>query len=240
MGDIKLTHDHQNREYVKKKAELEEMTRVTNVEFDKHMAKRSKIMALMTDNNQNSHMQGRLRNLFLQWAAHTKRQRHFAHCIQNVCTKSLWQRGFQNIREFARDKGMTRGQNSKLEKIKRMFWKRNCGAAFSKWRQTEYEQALEMIQMTEENCQQMQEDHLSTKRIIQKQNITRSSKIVGKYQKQKFLKAWKAVTRWLKHKRVSTKDLLEAQSSYAVMRLVKKWRARTEMTISCRGAYAKF
>jgi hypothetical protein len=36
-----------------------------------------------------------------------------------------------------------------------MFWKRNCGAAFSKWRQTEYEQALEMIQMTEENCQQM-------------------------------------------------------------------------------------
>ena len=91
MGDIKLTHDHQNREYVKKKAELEEMTRVTNVEFDKHMAKRSKIMALMTDNNQNSHMQGRLRNLFLQWAAHTKRQRHFANCIQNVCTKSLWQ-----------------------------------------------------------------------------------------------------------------------------------------------------
>ncbi len=110
-------------------------------------------MALMTDNNQNSHMQGRLRALFLAWASHTKRQRHFARCIQNVCTKSLWQRGFQNIREFARDKGLTRGQNSKLEKIKRMFWRRNCAAAFSKWRQTEYEQALEMISMTEENCQ---------------------------------------------------------------------------------------
>jgi len=61
-----------------------------------------------------------------------------------------------------------------------MFWKRNCAAAFSKWRQTEYEQALEMITMTEESCQQMTQDHLSTKKVIQKQNITRSAKIVGK------------------------------------------------------------
>lgn len=46
--------------------------------------------------------------------------------------------------------------------------------------------------------------------------------------------------RWLKHKRVSTQNLLEAQSSYAVKRLIKKWRARTELTIQCRGAYATF
>ena len=51
-------------------------------------------MALMTDNNQNSHMQGRLRAIFLAWASHTKRQRHFARCLENVATKSLWQRGF--------------------------------------------------------------------------------------------------------------------------------------------------
>ena len=48
------------------------------------------------------------------------------------------------------------------------------------------------------------------------------------------------MTRWLKHKRVSTANLLEAQSSYAAKRLIKKWRVRTETTLACRGAYNKF
>ena len=94
--------------------------------------------------------------------------------------------------------------------------------------------------MTEEANMQGQGDHVIKKRIIQKQNITRSSKIVGKSQKHKFYQAWKNITRWLKHKRVATSNLLEAQSSYAAKRLIKKWRARTELTITCRGAYAKF
>lgn len=78
------------------------------------------------------------------------------------------------------------------------------------------------------------------KRIIQKQNITRSAKIVNKSQKHKYYHAWVNVTRWLKHKRVAKTNLLEAQSSYACKRFVKRWRARTELTIACRGAYAKF
>ena len=45
-------------------------------------------------------------------------------------------------------------------------------------------------------------------RSIRDHNVTRSANIVGKLQKQKFLKAWKNVTRWLKHKRVSTQDLI--------------------------------
>ena len=166
--------------------------------------------------------------------------KHLSNCIKNVMSKSCWNRGFQNIREFARDKALTRNQNSSLEKMRRMFWKRTCGAAFSKWRQTEYEQALEMISMTEETCQQLTEDHLDKKRVIQKQNITRSAKIVGKSQKHKFYQAWKNVTRWLKHKRVATANLLEAQSSYAVKRLIKKWRARKDTTVAARAAYTKF
>lgn len=126
------------------------MTRATREETDKTLAKRSKMMALMTEQNQGNHFQGRLRAIFLAWNAHTKRQVHFSNCIAKVVSRSLWQRGFQNIREFARDKHLTRSQNSKLDFIRRMYWKRNCGAAFSKWRQTEYEQAMEMITMTEE------------------------------------------------------------------------------------------
>lgn len=98
---------------------------------------------------------------------------------------------------------MTRSQNSGLAKLRNMYWKRNCAGAFSKWRQTEYVQALEMITMTEENQMQIQGEHVQKKRIIQKQNITRSAKIVGKSQKHKFYQAWKNITRWLKHKRVA-------------------------------------
>ena len=47
-----------------------------------------------------------------------------------------------------------------------MFWKRNCGAAISKWRQTEYEQTLEMIEMTETTTSDMQADHMEKKNVI--------------------------------------------------------------------------
>ena len=73
----------------------------------------------------------------------------------------------------------------------------------TKWRQTEYEQTLEMISMTENSTQELQSDHTERKRVIQKQNVTRSEKIFGKLQKQKYLKAWRNVHHWLKHKRVS-------------------------------------
>jgi hypothetical protein len=56
----------------------------------------------------------------------------------------------------------------------------------------------------------MVNDQLAKKRVIQKQNITRSSKIIGKEQKHKYYMAWKNVVRWLKHKRVSTTELIEA------------------------------
>ena len=75
--------------------------------------------------------------------------RRFTDAIANVIQKSIWQRGFQNIREFSRDKQCTRSQNKAINKLRSMFWKRNCGAALSKWRQTEYEQAMEMITMVE-------------------------------------------------------------------------------------------
>ncbi len=61
-----------------------------NREFEKTMAKRSKVMALMTENNQGQHFQGRLRFLFLQWAAHTKRHRAAAEAVRNAIEKSLW------------------------------------------------------------------------------------------------------------------------------------------------------
>ena len=80
--------------------------------------------------------------------------------------KSIWQRGFQNIREFARDKQLTRRQNKGLSTVKKLFWQRNCAAAFSKWRQTEYELTLEHIEMTHDAILKVQEEHVEERRII--------------------------------------------------------------------------
>ena len=84
-------------------------TREAKTEYDNTVVKRSKVMALMTEFNQNNDFQGRLRFLFGHWREHTRKQKHFSTCIRNVISKSIWQRGFQNIREFARDKQLTRG-----------------------------------------------------------------------------------------------------------------------------------
>ena len=121
-----------------------------------------------------------------------------------------------------------------------MYWRRNCGAAFSKWREVELFQTMEMITVTEEAHNQMCEDHMARKKVIQKQNMVRSSKIVGKSQKHKFYTAWKNVTRWLKHKRVSTEELMQSKDSYSVKRLIKKWRMRTDTTKHARGAFETF
>ena len=57
--------------------------------------------------------------------------------------------------------------------------------------------------------------------------------------KHKYYMAWRNVARWLKHKRVSTQHLLEAQGAYAIKRQIKKWRARTEATVAARAAFEK-
>ena len=138
MNDINIVQQGDSTTFEKQKNELEQATKCLNAETDKTLAKRANLVALMTDHNQNNHFQGRLRALFLAWARHTKSQYHFARCIRNTVQKAMWQRAFQNIREFSRDKDLTRKQNSAAAKMRNMFWRRTCGAAMSKWRQTEY------------------------------------------------------------------------------------------------------
>ena len=75
---------------------------------------------------------------------------------------------------------------------------------------------------------------------IENFNFDRSTRIIKKRDKHKYWYAWKKVTKWLKHKRVSEQYLQETMGSYNVKRAVKKWRARTETTIAARGAYEKF
>ena len=55
MNDMSIVQNHDKMEYEKKKASLIEATQTVNNDYDKTLAKRSKMMSLMTDNNQNMH-----------------------------------------------------------------------------------------------------------------------------------------------------------------------------------------
>ena len=70
--------------------------------------------------------------------------------------------------------------------------------------------------------------------------MVRSTRIVHKSNKHGVFQAWKNITRMLKHRRVSTENLLQMQSSYAIMRCIKKWRGRAEMTGFARGRIIQF
>ena len=240
MNDAGITLNYTGDQFDQEKARLEEETAAAEKITAQINAKHMNFMTHIEFQNHENHYQGRLRYIFTQWAAFTKRQRHFANCIKNVIEKSMFQKGIDNIRAFSEDKKLTRNQNKSLEKIRRMFWKRNCGAALSKWRQTEYIQAMEMIEETHQQEAQVDETHVRHVKKIEKFNFDRSSRIVKKKNQHKYWYAWKHVAKWMKHKRVSTQFLHEQMGSYNIKRSLKKWRQRTEVTLAARGAWEKF
>ena len=75
-------------------------------------------------------------------------------------TKSLWNLGFQEIKNFAREQNAGHLKETVLERFRLKFWKRTCGSAFSQWRSggfaltvTEFEEAhAELVEKTEEHA----------------------------------------------------------------------------------------
>jgi hypothetical protein len=55
----------------------------------------------------------------------------------------MWKKGFEHIRAFAADKKLTREQNRGCEKVRKMFWQKSCGSAFSLWRENLYYQTVD-------------------------------------------------------------------------------------------------
>lgn len=73
MGDTSIAQQGTTADFEKERADLIAKTAGINGEFDQLVIKRSKVMALMVDTNQNNHFQSRFRSIFLGWRAHTKR-----------------------------------------------------------------------------------------------------------------------------------------------------------------------
>jgi len=57
-------------------------------------------------------------------------------------------KGFNHIRAFAKDKRDTRIENRALSKVRRMFWHKICGSAFSLWRENSHFQTVALTEAT--------------------------------------------------------------------------------------------
>ena len=193
----------------------------------------------MTDQNMNMDFQSNLRNIFLTWRDYSRRNIRLANSLKTVMEKSLQAHAFEEIRQYALQNERDNVKRRALTKMRRMFWKANCGQAMSIWRQTEYLQTKEMIEITMEQTNAYQDEHNQVVRSIKKQNCDRSLKTTDKNKKAIWFQSWKKVAKWMKHKRVSEQALQEAMDSYAAKRLIMKWRSRTEATIKARGAMEK-
>ena len=62
-------------------------------------------------NDRNNYMHKK-RACFLAWNDHTKRVKGFTRTLVHVINHTLWHQGFQNIKEFSRDKHLTRKQDA--------------------------------------------------------------------------------------------------------------------------------
>ena len=84
MGDMGLVQHGDETSFEQRKQKLIAETEAVHGESNETMIKRSKVMAALCEKTNNTHYQSKLRYLFLQWAAHTKRMVRFSQCITNA------------------------------------------------------------------------------------------------------------------------------------------------------------
>jgi hypothetical protein len=59
------------------------------------------VIAIKNRVNEN-HFMNRKQYIFLQWSKYVKREVYFIKCMKNIMQKSLWDQGFQAIKQAAR------------------------------------------------------------------------------------------------------------------------------------------
>lgn len=152
---------------------------------------------LILRNDENNFM-SKQRAYFLSWRDHTKRTVAFCKTLTHVIEATLWHQGFQNIKEYSRDKQLTRLQNSSLQRVRRMFWRRNCGAAFSQWKSKEFAVAMEAIEWTHQEIQNQGDSYEKKVDLIKNHNADKYERKIYQADKHKVWQKWRAVTKMLK------------------------------------------
>jgi hypothetical protein len=121
-----------------------------------------------------------------------------------------------------------------------MFWQRNCAAAFSKWKETEFQVACLAIESCQEETIRNQEAYDKNVDRIKDHNGDKYGRYMGTTKKHKIWQQWKAVTKMLKAQKCAKKVTLESFGGYLQIRALRKWIERVRATQFARDRVAKF
>jgi len=214
MAKMQEERDFQDRTYSAERQDLQ-ITLDAEIGQANLLAERGqRSFEILVRTNMKNNFMSKLRAYFLAWHDHTKRTVSFVRTLTHVINHTLWHQGFQNINEFARDKHLTRRQNASIRRIQKMFWQRNCGSAFSRWRQTEFQVACYAIDQTQLETDKNLDVYEQQLDKFKEHNGEKYNKYVNSVEIHKVFKAWKAVTTMLKNHRNAKKVTLEAFGGY--------------------------
>jgi hypothetical protein len=79
-----------------------------------------------------------------------------------------------------------------------MFWQRNCGSAFSQWRNAQFIQAKEITAEFEMATNTQVEEYTATRKQIRQKNCDRSARIIKEVNLRNYIAGWRNVAKWLK------------------------------------------
>lgn len=124
--------------------------------------------------------------------------------------------------------------------MRRLFYRKTCGAYFSKWKSWRLESSRINIMETNTETDNLKDEHNKKVRKIRDWNCDRSSKAITRRNLHNLWQAWRNVTKWQKAARCARESHVEHQDHYLQIRAVRKWHERAEHTRKCRDRTDKF
>lgn len=121
-----------------------------------------------------------------------------------------------------------------------MFWRRNAGAAFSKWKEHEFQVTCFAIESSQKEKNLNEFEYKKQFEKTQQHNAEKYEKYLGSVNKHRVWQAWKKVIKMLKNHRNAQKNTLDAFGGYLQIRAVRKWIERVRTTQFARDRVAKY
>ena len=160
--------------------------------------------------------------------------------MTNTIQKSIWQNGLDNIRQFARDKHLTRTQNTHLKGMKHMYWKKNCGEAFNRWRRYNITKAKHERDTDRKITQKLNRDHEKHVNAVKDWTAIRGLEFLRKRDLANLWRAWLNVTQWKKTINYASDVFKEDIALFHKKRTLVKWSTRLHTTRKVRTAMSRF
>lgn len=191
---------------------------------DNRHVKKDKITAIFDRKNAEHNYMSKFRFIFIQWRAHTARQKQFLTAINRTILKSMWQNGFDNISAFARDKHLTRVQNKHLQGMVRMYKKKRAKQALNQWRYSIWANCVDGTVVLARTYDEEVTYHKTRSERIKEWTQKKGLNFVRSKNLAMLFMAWKKAILEQKALRNATLTLTDHYKTFLARRELKRWR----------------